>query len=207
MTTAEETTQDPTNCDRCRASLERGWSERWIDGVRAHAVCFACNTKEYRAEYEASDIFTTKIMTDAAIYGVRLEYGRESPDPLLDRALRDTQAIQTAAKTFERDVWFAGLQDAVRKATTKGSRATFAVGGVPCVLLAWACAGRVVFTFEPEDESYQVTLITAEDEARSVMGIQGVRATRAQAVALIDAATAALRGGVGFTRDDKVDML
>ncbi len=207
MTTTEETTQDPASCDRCRASLERGWSERWRNGARVEAVCFACNTKEYRAEYAETDVFTTKIMTDAAIYSVRLEYGRESPDPLLDRALRDTQAIQTATKTFERDVWFAGLQDDVRKAPTKGSRAPFTVGDVPCVLLAWACAGRVVFTFEPDDESYQVTLITAEDEARPVMGIKSVRATRAQAVALIDAATATLRGGVGFTRDDKVGML
>lgn len=205
MTTTEETTKDPTNCDRCRANLERGWSER--DGVRVEAVCFACDTGERREAYAETDVFTTKIMTAAAIYSVRLEYGRENRDPLLDRALRDTQAIRTAAKAFERDVWFAGLQDDVRKAPTKGSRASFTIGDVPCVLLAWACAGRVLFTFEPEDDSYQVTLITAEDETRPVMGIQGVSATRAQAVALIDAATAALRGGVGFTRDNKVGML
>lgn len=64
-----------------------------------------------------------------------------------------------------------------------------------------------MFTLEPEDESFSVSLITAEDETAPVMGIQGISATKEQAVALIDAATKTLAGGKGFVRDDKCGVL
>lgn len=196
---------DPTNCDRCKAALDGGWSERWRDDKRIEVVCLNCNRAERRAAYETTGILTSSIMTDAAIYSVRREYD-EAQDPLLDRASREVAQIRKACKSFERDVWFAGLQTKVRAASHRGFRAPFTVGAIPCVALVWSCAGRTVFTLEPEDESYQVTLITAEDEASPVMGIHGVCSTKEQAVGLIDAATKALRGGVGFKRDDKVGM-
>ena len=174
-------------------------------------MCFDCARAERRTEYGKTGILTSSILTDAAIYEVRREYGEEQ-DFLLDRAMREIAPVRAACKTFEALVWFGdrpgserGLQPIVRAASHRGFRVAFAADGVQCRALVWSCAGRTVFTFEPEDESYQVSLITAEDETKPVMGIQGICATSAQAVGILRAATS-LRAS-DFIRDDKIGML
>jgi hypothetical protein len=126
-----------------------------------------CDREERHARYARDGILTTRMLTDAVIYGVRHEHG---------------------------------------DARYRGHRASFVAAGVDAVAMAWSCAGRVLFTLKPEDGSHSVTLITAEDENKPVMGVQSICATWEQAVALIDAATKALCGGVGFARDDKIGM-
>lgn len=200
------TEKDPKSCDRCTASLAHGWSERWRDDKRIEVVCFDCDKTERHAEFAKDGVLTTRMLTDAAIYGVRREYDRVAPNDMLDRVSRESAEIQTACKVFERDVWFGGLQKIVRAASHRGFRASFALDSVQCDLLVWSCAGRTVFTAQPADESYQVSLITADDSADPVMGIQGICATKEQAVALLDAVTKACVGGANFVRDDKIGM-
>ncbi len=211
-TTATSNVRDPIECGRCRATLVRGWSERWRGEshetmTRVEVVCFNCNRAEYRAEYEKTGVLTSKMTIDAAMYGVRHgEFGKGAADPLLDKVLSEVEQVQKAYKAFEQDVWFAGFQSIVRAASHRGFRASFSVNDVPCVALNWTCAGRTVFTLEPVDGAYQVSLITSEDGSHPVMGIHGICATKDDAVKLIEAATKALAGGVGFVRDDKVGM-
>jgi len=198
---------DPKNCDRCNASLERGWSERWRGEthetmVRIEAVCFDCDRKERHATYAASGVLTTRMLTDAAIYGVRREHDKDSYNYILDKVERESEEIRRRVKDFERGVWFRGLQKQVRATSHRGFRAD---GEDVCVLV-WSCAGRTVMTIEPPDESHSVSLITADDETEPVMGIQGICATKEQASALITAAISAYNNGVAYRRDDKVGM-
>lgn len=195
---------DPTNCDRCNASLERGWSERWRDNKRVGTVCLDCDRKERRKRYAKDGVLTTQMLIDAAIYHSRFTHGETPRDVLLERAWLGHKRVRGAAKMFETDVWFGGLRKVVRDARYRGHRAEFEANGVKAKALVWSCAGRVMFTLEPADESYSVTLITAEDEDKPVMGIRGICATWQQATALIDAATK-LRTA-DFKRDDKIGM-
>lgn len=213
MNTEQRTNEvpDPTHCDRCRASLERGWSERWRDGERVEAVCFDCNDAEKLREYLDTGVLTSSLMTRATIESVRREYGKGVANPtqrdLLARAWAATEAIQRAAKEFERVVWFGGFAEQERAAKHRGWRAAFDLAGEQHKVLVWSCAGRVVFTIEPDDESRQTSVICAEDENRSTMGIQGVCATEQQAIAMLHGATVAWARGMRFERDDKVGMI
>jgi hypothetical protein len=202
---------DPTHCDRCRASLERGWSERWRGERRVEAVCFDCDDAEAIAAYSATKVLTTKVMTRASVESVRREYGNGTRDPAAFVALGlahiSTLLIRNAVKDFERVVWFGGLQEQVRAAKYRGLRAGFEIAGERYKVLVWSCAGRTVFTIEPADESRQVSLICAEDSAESTMGIHGICATERQAIAMLSGACAEWANGIRFERDDKVGMI
>lgn len=202
--------QDPTNCDRCRASLERGWSERWRGNVRVEAVCFGCDDAQRLREYLDTGVLTTKFMVRASIENVHREYGKGVSDPVaaeaLARAWASTEAVQRAAKELERTVWFGGLAEQVRAAELRGFRAAFEIAGEKHDVLVWSCAGRVVFTIEPADEGSHVSVICAEKGDQSTMGIHGIRATEQQAVAMLSGACAAWSSGMRFERDDKVGM-
>lgn len=201
------TDKDPTHCDRCNAFLRGGWCERWQGDKRAEVFCADCDKTEKLAEYTKTNLLTTSLLCDAAIYGARREMKSGTPrDFTMERIQLESAQIRESCKAFERGVWFAGFQSAVQRADNRGFKASFSVGDVQCKALAWSCAGRTAFTFEPEDESYQVSLITAEDETEPVMGVNSVLATGAQAVGIISAATKALLCGNGFVRDDKVGM-
>lgn len=202
--------QDPTHCDRCGASLERGWSERWSDNKRVRAWCIPCADRERLEEYAKTDELTTQVMVRASIENVHREYGKGVTCPsernLLARAWASTEAVQRAAKEFERAVWFGGLSGKVRAAKHRGWRASFEIAGESHKVLVWSCAGRVVFTIEPDDEARHVSLICAEDEDRPTMGIKGICATEQQAIAMLAGACAAYQRGMAFERDDKVGM-
>jgi hypothetical protein len=214
MTTTTEDaacSPDPANCDRCGAGLERGWSERWSDNKRIAAWCIPCADRERLEVYAKTSVLTTQIMVRASIENVHREYGRPADNPverhLLARAWASTEAVQRAAKEFERVVWFGGFAEQVRTAKHRGLRASFDVAGEHHKVLVWSCAGRVVFTIEPDDESRQISVICAEDEDRSTMGIQGVFATEQQATAMLHGATVAWTRGMRFERDDNVGTL
>lgn len=199
---------DPTNCDRCKGTLDGAWSERWANEKRIEVICTDCARAERRKEYSEYGVLTSKILLDVASYEVRhMEFGQGPADPLLENVFREKVAIDARVKEFEKSVWFGGFQATVRAATHRGFRASFFVDQVPCCALNWTCAGRTLFTLQPEDESFAISLITAEDGADPVMGIQGIRATKAQAMRLLDGAIGSLQGGKGFVRDDKVGML
>lgn len=212
MTLTMQSETNVTTCDRCKSSLERGWCERWGGTTkkgmrRAESICFDCDRQERHEAYAETNVLTTKIAMDSAIYEVRREDNRTAPDLLLDRAVRELADVRADYKAFERIVWFGGLQAMVRAASFRGFRADFTMlDGTEARALVWSCAGRTVITIETADEAAQVSVITADDSNEPVMGLQGILATKAQALALLDAACVRLAGGNGFKRDDKVGM-
>ncbi|MGK3981204.1 hypothetical protein WMF38_56935 [Sorangium sp. So ce118] len=161
-------------------------------------------------EYAKTSVLTTQVMVRASIENVHREYGKGVTDPverdLLARAWAATEAVQRAAKDFERDIWFGGLAEKVRAAEHRGWRAGFEITGERHDVLVWSCAGRVVFTIEPVDESRHISVICAEEGEESTMGIKGICATEQQAIVMLLGVCAAWERGMRFERDDKVGM-
>ena len=216
------TLPDPTHCDRCKASLERGRSERWRDDKRIEAICFDCDEREQIASYLQTKVISTKLMMRGAIEKVRAESAllpppphakrRKPPRPLPENAAaayREINAsvdrLQAEVKNFERAVWFDGLQRRVREASHRG----FSARGEGMTALVYSIAGHTMITLQPADESISLTLITAEDSTDAVMGIQGISATEQQALALLKTCREVWEwtGGLMFERDDKVGIL
>lgn len=132
---------------------------------------------------------------------------RTAPDLLLDRAVRELADVRADYKAFERIVWFGGLQAMVRAASFRGFRADFTMlDGTEARALVWSCAGRTIITSETAAETAQVSVVTTTNSNEPLMVLQGIIATKVQALALLDAACVRLAGGVGFERDDKVGM-
>jgi hypothetical protein len=174
-------------------------------------VCFRCDDEERLRAYVESGVLTTKVMLRATIESVQQQHGGSTTYKVwreaLAKAHASTEAVQRAAKDFERAIWFGGLQKQVRAAKHRGLRAGFEIAGEKYDVLAWSCAGRVVFTIQPDDELRHISVICAEDGSESTMGIQGICATEQQAIAMLAGACTAWNRGMTFERDDKVGML
>lgn len=202
---------DPTACDRCAASLERGWSERWRDDKRVEAVCFGCDEAERLKAYIDARVITTKLMIRAAIEAVRRECGKGMQDPESARALaevkRSTDKIHWIVKEFERRAWFGGLQAQVLAAAHRGFRATFGATGTEFCVLVYSLTSKTMITIESADESQSISIITTNNKTEPIMGIQGICATETQAIAMLTGARAAYESGMRFDRNDKVWIL
>jgi hypothetical protein len=98
---------------------------------------------------------------------------------------------------FEPKVWFGGLQAFVQKARMKGHSAE--VPGLK--FLSFCMCARAMQTLTLPNES-SITLITAEDEAESHMGTQGIDATEEDALLALRAATNAWTSGAIKLKDD-----
>lgn len=102
---------------------------------------------------------------------------------------------------FERAVWFGGMQKMVRASKKSGMSAppvetTF----VTLALVTFCSAGRCMIQLD--SPTSRVTLITAEDEDEARMGVQGIDATEAEALSMLDAAVHFWREGAILLADD-----
>lgn len=212
---------DPTHCDICKTSLEgRAYCERWRGDQRIGVLCRDCDIKQKKAEFARTDVLTTGLSVEAALHAYRVEEGRVPRDPVLMRFHAAMDEVQAEVRLFEADVWYRGMRAKVKDAHFRGFSAPFQVYDTrhfdPAVTstlpklaakaMCWSCAGRTMITLEFEDESAQITVITADDGMGAIMGIRGILATKQQALDLLVCARFALRGGAAFTRDDKVGM-
>lgn len=196
---------DPTNCDRCQASLGRGWSQRYRDDVLLESICFDCDNTEQIDAYEKTKVLTSKVTVMAAIDEVHREYGKPSTvghRETMIAVAASVERIRGRIKAWERAVWFGGLQAQVLAADFRGFRMDFPGG----TALVYSLAGRTQITIETTDESAQVSLITADNEREPVMGQNSIRATEDQAIGLILASQDAFGAGVRFERNDKVGL-
>lgn len=210
---------DPTKCDRCSSSVEKGWSERWraskkdAEPVRVECVCFDCDEIERVTEYQQDRILTSRFMTTAACAAVTEEYRTnpgsrsygEPPRRFIEVYLKVNESItrlHTEVKKFEQAVWFSGLQAQVRAADFRGFRMN--VGNI--IVLVYSMCGRTQITIESIKGDKQITLITAEDESRPVMGINSILATEEEAMELMVTCREAYQRGYKFTRNDKVGL-
>jgi hypothetical protein len=202
---------EPTNCSRCDASLERGRVTTYKDQNAVDAICFECYDTELLNGYRETGIIKTHLLSILGIYMAGRDYGREriARDNTMERLWCDHEDLMVLVKQFEQQVWFAGLQKTVNKATNRGFKACFKIGSKDFEVMSWSACGRTMFTIEPDQEypDYYITLITADESTNSIMGIKGINATMDQGIELLKGAIQACKGGKGFVRDDKVSYL
>lgn len=194
-----EPRSDPTNCMRCYASLERGWTDIFVGGKLTESICFSCSKAEQLSEFSRTGRLTTQLITWAAIDRARAENGRAVPNSTPPTLLTSLTVIEAEVLHWQQAVWFAGLQQKVRKAKYRGMRLSHGDSKT----LVWSSAGRVLFTIEGTDG--HITLIAAE-EGVSVVGIQGIYATEPEALRLLTDSREAYKAGGVFSRDDNVGL-
>lgn len=185
---------DPTNCDRCGASLERGHVQ--ILGARGRVkstICHACNDAERLDGWRQTGTILTGLMTRAAIASVT---GKE---PELQPIWVAVERVQASVDVFDREVWRGGLRAHLHGHRERGESLEFQ--GMK--LLTFVMAGRVLITLD--DPASSLTLITLEDE-ETRMGIQGICAREHQALDLIERARLAWKLGHRTKPDAEVHV-
>lgn len=196
---------EPTSCDRCSAKIDGAYTQRWRDDVLIETFCGRCNDAEHVANYVATGIITSHLTLIASLASVRGNggYEHEPKQKTLADVWHSMRKLRQHIKDFERDVWFGGLQSAVKACPVKGMRMDFDGGRA----LNWTMCGRSMTTIETPDEDAQVSVMCAEDGGESTTGLRGIRATEEQAIALLEAARKAFLGGARFAADSKVSYL
>lgn len=171
-------TDEVTNCQECGAALD-GWKCETFQKTESgdyrviRTICHECRNREHRQLYETSGVVSTGYLMDSML--------KRRPD-----MMAIAQEIETAAREFKRVVWFGGLQAMVREKNGHS-------WDHDPKLLALASAGRACVTLDGAESS--LTLICAEDSDSPAMGIQGIYATKEQALGLIREAIALWNAG------------
>jgi hypothetical protein len=185
---------EPTHCDTCKASLERGYCYRYEDDNLVGAICRKCDSKIMLEEYSKSNRLRTRLITDNSLslyyVDMKKDWGFENNSFLEDLKNRieiqqSYSRIYDKIKEFEKEVWFKGLQKQIMASTVKGVSAKPGIFSNFCVLTYSMCA-RTVITIE--DDKNSVSLITEEDSPDSRMGFQGIDAIEKEAISLIQLA-------------------
>lgn len=195
------------DCSTCPATKLNAYSARCdANGEVQRVVCFECDRGERLAEFDTNKVLTSRLAMDAALKG------DESCPSFLDKDLERrarwieinaaSKRIHTEIKAFERVVWFGGLQAQDAACEWKGMKHD--ADGL--LVMSYSMCGRTMITMERGDVS--VTVITATDESEPRMGMQGIRATEADAVKLLrDVCSLWTAGGIRMMPDGKVSVL
>lgn len=150
-------------------------------------------------EFEKDGILTSGLTMEAALRTYRKDTPANSPWLPIRRAC---DRIHEKIKEFERAAWFGGVEPQMKEQKYEGPRWTFertkdSIQGLALPvrglsgnhngidMLVYTCAGRAMITLRQGDA--EITVITAEDEQTDRMGQQGICATEAQAIALLEA--------------------
>jgi hypothetical protein len=187
---------EPTHCDTCPASLERGYSYVYEGEKLVRAICFDCDRKERNAAFLKTGVLTTKTMVEASLDRARPHAPSHAPP----EAVAALDAIEAATKEFDRDVWYGGLREFLVASNDRGHsrhEGKFKI-------LSYYMAGRYMFTLEDDEAS--LTLITTDDPGVR-MGIQGVCATKGQALSLVGRALDLWRKHGSLEPDREVGLL
>lgn len=202
---------DETKCGSCGKSVVDGRTVRTFqDGKVIAVTCVECDMAERIKLYEETGHMTTWLLTEACLgaYDRQKYESRCNPTGTpFERINASSARIQEAAKRFEEEVWFGGLKPIVKACPIRGMKAAplkTPFGDVTAML--WVCAGRCMFTLDAP--KCDVTVITAEDDGdRRCMGVQGLHATEAEAVGMLDAVTGAWKdGALTFVGDENVGI-
>lgn len=196
-------------CDVCGKPVDGFCVESFDANFKRVGVrCHPCDMTQRFDRYAATKRLHTWLMTEVGLRHYDLERGRavERAD-LVREAHASVERVRAEVREFDRGVWFGGLQKAVRASRTKGLSAKEPVSSPlgPVKVLAFAMAGRAMITLDAATCS--VTVITAEDDTEPRMGIQGIDATEAEALALLLAVrTAWTAGTVDMVPDEQVGI-
>lgn len=191
-----EIEQKVKTCQRstCGNSIERGYSYLCTENKETKEIevtevtCLSCAQADRYGAWKETKVITSRLLTDSIF--------------LKDSELSDDIGfIQEKVKRFQADVWFCGMQKTVNDSTFSGM--SFKCNNL--TVLSFCCAGRCMITIEDKESS--VTLITDPTTSRGCMGLQGINATREQALNLLQAAIVAHKRGCKLEDDRKVGLM
>lgn len=188
-------------CKECNRRLfsEQGYTTRYNkDNEVDHHLCTPCvknlRIKEYN---ESGGEITTQLWLDAtmrdswdgAYHRLResvADFYRANED-ILKKVFSDMEEVTVVMKEFEKNQWFGWVQDYYNSTDIRGH----SYKGDDFKVLLWGCAGRVLITLQGDPNSKykgaNITMIFDEDSKDPRGGIQGIYATKEQALDLIRA--------------------
>ncbi len=178
----------------CGRNLENGYTTIYTKGKPDVSICRKCAIKERNDEYATSKEITTSLWMDCSLDLHRLERDRilKPEDALVDSMdrsdiMRTMKALDELIGEFRRRHWMGGLCDRVYKARAglSGQTKDFKV-------LIMCSAGRCLITIQdtkPKGKGKfggaQITLITADGDVAAKLGVQGICATKEEAIGLL----------------------
>jgi hypothetical protein len=198
---SQEEAEQVKECQRCQASLERGWSWHGKQVGEEYRVtlvqCFTCAEKERYAEYKQGKILTSRLQLDA-LY-------------LKDAELSASfEKVTAKVKEFEQRVWFGGMQTTVTASQKSGmsytAEMTHQGKPSPFTVMTFCSAARCMITMQLQDGTH-VTVITEEKGRGARMGLQGICATEEKAIAILQSAMSLHKLGFVLKDDEKVGIL
>ena len=119
------------------------------------------------------------------------------------------ERLKIAVKAFEREVWLDGLQACVDAESKRGMSSCRTIwehllGEEPVEMLTYTIAARVMITLQRR--GVFLSVVVAEHGTESTMGIQGLHATEAEAIELLQVAQAQWKAGRRPTGSSSVRM-
>ena len=197
--TTQTIDQDNPTCTVCGKTDLRSWTLTIRDNVCVAAHCSDCEDARTLAAYREDGVLTSRNTLSASLIAFYAREARERRpcDPMWLDIADATKRLTTHVKAFDRDVWFGGLQAQYAKTKHGLSCAPFQTDIGECGMLVGGSGGRAMMTLTVGDA--MVTVITDETSKTSRMGLQGIHATEAQAVAILTGALHAWRKGLAMT--------
>lgn len=193
----------PENCQRCLKKFlqDDGYSVIYDNnGKPKEIICFGCSKNEQIFHYNRNKIITTSLMIQSYTF---YSYAKEATEKFEN--IRQTtkefweanynsfmeihdavKEIQIKSREFELKQWLGKIQNLYRKSKFRGHRGI----GDGWIALLWGSAGRVLFTMQDDEDNSKfdganLTLIFDETSNVARGGIQGINATKEQAIALL----------------------
>lgn len=218
---------EPTHCDLCKASLDRGYVYQYRDDVLVSSICFGCDRVIKLKEYRDTKILTTSFLIDNTIKLTTSEikeliYDWKADTTGLENVLphyADDQAFTARIEAhislrkilkeitrFESEVWFKGLQSLIRPSQSRGFSAKLPSSPGELSVLTYSMCGRCIVTIE--EGNVQVSMMCDESSDTPTMGDKGIRATEEQALDLLSRTIAAYQDGtLKFEEDSGVSYI
>jgi hypothetical protein len=198
-------------CNKCKTEIDGAYTQIYDKDLKVkETICFICYRKEAMEAYKRDNKITTKLLTEAALaecyFDVNFNLNRIRKDIVdfcyankkeLKRIKQDSDEIHSYVDHFQSEVWDSYLGKYYKDSDNRGHSTK--VGDTK--ILMWGSAGRVLITLENGLDN--VTMIFCESEVMRG-GIQGIYATKENAIELIKTATIK---NLEFKRDDEVSCI
>lgn len=187
-------------CDYgCGRRLADGWVAKSTKKANTY-ICTHCDTRERNEMYGKTREITTRLLLDAHLDDARLHSERilKAEDARVDslhrdEILRTMKACDELIGEFRRRIWMGHLCKRIYEARSglSGGTRTFK-------MMALASAGRALITIQDAKKKgapggvfggAMVTLIAADGDVASRLGVQGIAATKDEAIGLLWHAT------------------
>lgn len=212
------------NCSQCSCSLENEYTTSYYNenNELIKVLCHKCEKENIFSKHVETKILTSQLIEMVALdfYSLSHPYNARSGEgykgslrELMDNGLaKDFDnlkikceinasflRVRDRIKQFEKEVWFAGLQNIVISSDSSKLSASYD----KIKILIFSSSGRTLITIYEND--IDLTLITAEDSKESSMGFRGSSATEEQIISLLDKTTALFKDNIlEFSRDHNI---